>query len=203
MGAIYIPRDGTGQPKYKQYVSGGFPYQDIWAYQPYTNGTLYGTNEGIDEDVRWLERGQERLGYPTQKPIGLLERIVSASSNEGDVVLDPFCGCGTAIAAAERLKQALDWHRHNPHRHHPDTPPPARRIQGRAEALRGAGPAPRRCQRPGPRHRQRELRALPVRVVGAGLGGRPPGPRTGRRAPTPALTATSTSSTTTAARPSG
>ena len=104
-GAIYIPRDGTGQPKYKQYVSGGFPYQDIWAYQPYTNGTLYGTNEGIDEDVRWLERGQERLGYPTQKPIGLLERIVSASSNEGDVVLDPFCGCGTAIAAAERLNR--------------------------------------------------------------------------------------------------
>ncbi|MFH1893976.1 MAG: site-specific DNA-methyltransferase [Candidatus Zixiibacteriota bacterium] len=43
------------------------------------------------------------LGYPTQKPVALLERIVSASSNEGDVVLDPFCGCGTAIAAAEKL----------------------------------------------------------------------------------------------------
>ena len=47
----------------------------------------------------------ERLGYPTQKPEALLERIVSASSNEGDVVLDPFCGCGTAIAAAERLNR--------------------------------------------------------------------------------------------------
>ena len=50
-------------------------------------------------------RAKERLGYPTQKPEALLERIVSASSNEGDVVLDPFCGCGTAIAAAERLNR--------------------------------------------------------------------------------------------------
>ena len=48
---------------------------------------------------------KERLGYPTQKPEALLERIVRASSNEGDVVLDPFCGCGTAIAAAERLNR--------------------------------------------------------------------------------------------------
>ena len=47
----------------------------------------------------------ERLGYPTQKPEALLERIISASSNEGDVVLDPFCGCGTAVAVAERLKR--------------------------------------------------------------------------------------------------
>lgn len=46
---------------------------------------------------------KERLGYPTQKPEALLERIIQASSNEGDVVLDPFCGCGTAIAVAERL----------------------------------------------------------------------------------------------------
>lgn len=45
----------------------------------------------------------ERLGYPTQKPLALLERIIQASSNPGDVVLDPFCGCGTAIAAAEKL----------------------------------------------------------------------------------------------------
>ena len=59
----------------------------------------------------WLDihpigaQARERLGYPTQKPEALLERIVSASSNEGDVVLDPFCGCGTAIAAAERLNR--------------------------------------------------------------------------------------------------
>jgi len=45
----------------------------------------------------------ERLGYPTQKPVVLLERIVAASSNPGDVVLDPFCGCGTAVHAAEKL----------------------------------------------------------------------------------------------------
>ena len=49
--------------------------------------------------------GNERLGYPTQKPEALLERIIAASSNEGDVVLDPFCGCGTAIAVAERLNR--------------------------------------------------------------------------------------------------
>ncbi|MGB3166885.1 MAG: DNA methyltransferase, partial [Alteraurantiacibacter sp.] len=48
-------------------------------------------------------RAQERLGYPTQKPLALLERIIAASSNEGDVVLDPFCGCGTAVHAAQKL----------------------------------------------------------------------------------------------------
>jgi site-specific DNA-methyltransferase (adenine-specific) len=50
-------------------------------------------------------QAQERLGYPTQKPLALLERIINASSNEGDVVLDPFCGCGTAVHAAEKLKR--------------------------------------------------------------------------------------------------
>jgi DNA modification methylase len=50
-------------------------------------------------------QAQERLGYPTQKPLALLERIISASSNPGDVVLDPFCGCGTAVHAAEKLKR--------------------------------------------------------------------------------------------------
>ena len=48
-------------------------------------------------------QAQERLGYPTQKPEALLARIIEASSNEGDVVLDPFCGCGTTIAAAQAL----------------------------------------------------------------------------------------------------
>ena len=51
--------------------------------------------------------GEERLGYPTQKPVALLERIIQASSNPGDVVLDPFCGCGTTIDAAEKLGR--DW----------------------------------------------------------------------------------------------
>ena len=46
---------------------------------------------------------KERLGYPTQKPVALLERIIQASSNPGDVVLDPVCGCGTTIDAAEKL----------------------------------------------------------------------------------------------------
>ncbi|MEP7241790.1 MAG: site-specific DNA-methyltransferase [Devosia sp.] len=48
-------------------------------------------------------QAQERLGYPTQKPVALLERIISASSNPGDVVLDPFCGCGTTVHAAQKL----------------------------------------------------------------------------------------------------
>ncbi len=48
-------------------------------------------------------RARERVGYPTQKPLALLERIVKASSNEGDMVLDPFCGCATACVAADRL----------------------------------------------------------------------------------------------------
>jgi hypothetical protein len=50
-------------------------------------------------------QAQERLGYPTQKPEALLERIITASSNEMDTLLDPFCGCGTAIAVAEHLKR--------------------------------------------------------------------------------------------------
>lgn len=50
-------------------------------------------------------QAQERLGYPTQKPVALLERIIAASSNEGDVVLDPFCGCGTTVHAAQKLNR--------------------------------------------------------------------------------------------------
>jgi site-specific DNA-methyltransferase (adenine-specific) len=50
-------------------------------------------------------QSRERLGYPTQKPLALLERIIAASSNEGDLILDPFCGCGTAVHAAQRLNR--------------------------------------------------------------------------------------------------
>ena len=79
---------------------------DIWAFQPYTEGTVFGGEQGIDAEVRWLSsRDQERLGYPTQKPEGLLERIIRASSNEGDLVLDPFCGCGTTVSVAQKLKR--------------------------------------------------------------------------------------------------
>jgi site-specific DNA-methyltransferase (adenine-specific) len=64
----------------------GHPIQNLWDDIPPINS-----------------RAQERLGYPTQKPVALLERIVAASSNPGDVVLDPFCGCGTTVHAAEKL----------------------------------------------------------------------------------------------------
>lgn len=57
-------------------------------------------------DIETLNReDKERMGYPTQKPITLLERILSASSNKGDIVLDAFCGCGTTLAAAEKLNR--------------------------------------------------------------------------------------------------
>jgi len=81
--------------------------QDLWTYQPHTGGTLCGTDRGIDADVAWLtaQRDTERLGYPTQKPLGLLRRIIEASSDRGDVVLDPFCGCGTTIDAAQKLRR--------------------------------------------------------------------------------------------------
>ena len=84
----------------------GTPLQDIWAYQPYTQGTVWATEQGIDEDVAWLgPTDPERLSYPTQKPVGLLERIVETGSDEGDIVLDPFCGCGTTVHAAQKLNR--------------------------------------------------------------------------------------------------
>lgn len=98
--------EGDTWPIYERYLtpSDGTPVGDIWAYQPYTDGTVFGTNDGVDADVRWLNpKDKERLGYPTQKPVALLQRIIAASSNRGDVVLDPFCGCGTAVDAAQRL----------------------------------------------------------------------------------------------------
>ena len=54
---------------------------------------------------RLNSQAQERLGYPTKKPEALLERIIKLSSKEGDIILDPFCGCGTTIAAAPRLNR--------------------------------------------------------------------------------------------------
>ena len=87
-GRLYYSR--TGYPRQKLYIdeSRGVPVQDIWT----DIGSLSGSHK-------------ERLNYPTQKPEALLERIINASSNEGDVVLDPFCGCGTAVAVAERLNR--------------------------------------------------------------------------------------------------
>ena len=105
MGLIEI-KQGAAWPHPVRYLeaSDGQPYQDIWAYQPYTNGILYGTDEGIDEDVMWHgPTSPERLGYKTQKPLGLLKRIINVSSNEDDVVFDPFCGCATTLEAANQL----------------------------------------------------------------------------------------------------
>lgn len=93
----------TGRPSYKQRMGDGVPYQDIWAYQPGTQGVLVDEEIEIDQDVKWLDSEDERLGYPTQKPIGLLKRIIETSSNPGQVVFDPFCGCGTTIYAAHEL----------------------------------------------------------------------------------------------------
>ena len=102
---IVFPKKPDGQPMYKQYVGSGVPYQDIWAYQPNTKGTLFDSDEHIDEDVKWLENEPERTSYPTQKPIGLVDRIIKTSSNKGDVVLDPFAGCATACVSAEILQR--------------------------------------------------------------------------------------------------
>ncbi|MCL4343905.1 MAG: restriction endonuclease [Nitrososphaerota archaeon] len=88
-GRLYYTKNGTA--RYIRYLDEmpGTPLQDVWTDIPPINS-----------------QAKERLGYPTQKPLELLERIIKASSNEGDVVLDPFCGCGTALDAAEKL------HRH-------------------------------------------------------------------------------------------
>ena len=110
LGLIDFPPEGsTALPTYRQYLdsSPGMPLGDIWAYQPHTRGVLYNSKEAIDEDVRWLvaQGDDERLGYDTQKPEGLLERIVRSSTNEEDVVLDAYCGCGTTVAVAQRLNR--------------------------------------------------------------------------------------------------
>lgn len=77
-------------PQYKRYLDEmpGVPLQSLWDDMP-----------GINN------RSGEFLGYPTQKPVSLMERIITASSNSGDVVLDPFCGCGTTIHAAQKLNR--------------------------------------------------------------------------------------------------
>jgi DNA modification methylase len=91
-GNIYWPAKEGGWPRLKQYLdsSKGVPLQDVWV-------DIFPINS----------QAQERLGYPTQKPEALLERIISASSSPGDVVLDPFCGCGTTVAVAHQLGR--DW----------------------------------------------------------------------------------------------
>ena len=87
---IYWTR--TGKPRYKIYADeyAGEPVGNIWT------------------DIPYLASGDgERTGYPTQKPVALLDRIIQASSNEGKVVFDPFCGCATTLVAADRLQR--EW----------------------------------------------------------------------------------------------
>ena len=86
-GLIVQTRPGA-VPQYKKYLedSKGRTVTNVW----------------IDIEQA---AGNEALGYPTQKPLALLERIIAASSNEADVVLDPFCGCGTAVHAAQKLNR--------------------------------------------------------------------------------------------------
>ncbi|MEZ5185629.1 MAG: site-specific DNA-methyltransferase [Candidatus Nanopelagicales bacterium] len=98
--------EGNAWPTPVRYLEegDGNPLGDIWTYQPGTAGCLAGTDDCIDQDVAYLgPTDPERLGYPTQKPIGLLERIIKSSCPEGGLVLDPFCGCGTALDAAVNL----------------------------------------------------------------------------------------------------
>jgi site-specific DNA-methyltransferase (adenine-specific) len=87
-GLLYFPKSQDGRIRLKIYLDErkGKPLQSLW------------------DDISPINsQAQERLGYPTQKPRALLERIISASSNPGDIVLDPFCGCGTAVDAAQKL----------------------------------------------------------------------------------------------------
>jgi hypothetical protein len=90
-GLIVVPKAG-GVPRFKRYLDEqeGTPMTDVWEDIPPINS-----------------QAQERLGYPTQKPEALLRRILTASADRGDTVLDPFCGCGTTISVAEQL--GMSW----------------------------------------------------------------------------------------------
>jgi DNA modification methylase len=89
-GRLIFPKNSGARIRRKLYLNEqeGTPMGDVWTDIPPIN-----------------MQAAERLGYPTQKPLALLERIISASSRPGDVVLDPFCGCGTAVDAAQSLER--------------------------------------------------------------------------------------------------
>jgi site-specific DNA-methyltransferase (adenine-specific) len=89
-GRLHFPQKADGRIQLKRYLDEmpGQPCPSVW------------------DDISPIHAlTKERLGYPTQKPETLLERIIKASSNEGDVVLDPFCGCGTTVQVAQRLNR--------------------------------------------------------------------------------------------------
>ncbi|MEK0179336.1 MAG: site-specific DNA-methyltransferase [Oscillatoriales cyanobacterium] len=88
-GRVIQTKPGT-VPRYKRYLDemSGTPLQNIW------------------DDIKPIQsQSAERLGYPTQKPLAILERIIQVSSDEGDVVLDAYCGCGTTVCASQRLNR--------------------------------------------------------------------------------------------------
>lgn len=89
-GKLHFPKSPDGRIQRKRYLDElkGEEIQSLW-----------------DDILPIGSQAAERLGYQTQKPLALLERIINASSNEGDLVLDPFCGCGTAVHAAQKLKR--------------------------------------------------------------------------------------------------
>jgi site-specific DNA-methyltransferase (adenine-specific) len=89
-GLIYWPEKEGGIPRYKQYADEmpGIPLQTVWNDIPPIGA-----------------HAAERLGYPTQKPLALLERLIKTSSKENNIVLDAFCGCGTALVASHKLKR--------------------------------------------------------------------------------------------------
>lgn len=95
-GRIYYPRLSDGS----------FDINKRPALKRYLNEQEGSITTNVWDDINPIgTNAKERLGYPTQKPLELLERILRASSNEGDIVLDPFCGCGTALHAAQKLNR--------------------------------------------------------------------------------------------------
>jgi len=87
-GRLNFPKDKNGRIQRRRFLDElkGKPIQNLW------------------DDIQMIpSQSNERQGYPTQKPIALLERIIKASSDKDDIVLDPFCGCGTALAASQKL----------------------------------------------------------------------------------------------------
>ncbi|MFM6847004.1 MAG: DNA methyltransferase, partial [Dolichospermum sp.] len=89
-GRLHFPKDQTGRIRRKRFLDElqGKPIQNLW------------------DDIQPISsQDKERLGYPTQKPEALLERIIQTSSNEGDIILDAYCGCGTTVAVSQKLNR--------------------------------------------------------------------------------------------------
>ena len=96
-GRLHFPKSSAGRIQRRRFLDEikGKPVQNLW------------------DDIKMVSsQATERTGFPTQKPLALYERIIRASSNEGDMVLDPFAGCATTPVAAERLGRQWGRHRH-------------------------------------------------------------------------------------------